>query len=408
MENIKDNLTGIYNEFYLKYHYQEYISKYVDAQFVMIDFEKFKNINDVYGHNIGDQYLIVFASIINNVFKDSLVVRLHGDEFAILTKYHPEEIQQRFLLCDKMIQLSVIERKIPATFGFNAGSTRAEHGIQNTKEKADYMMYYAKKNKKKYQEFDEKIWKTKKDEDLFLHKIDTYLKKDSFQYTMRKIFHSDKNETNMYQIYTKGIDGSSILNELNYEILKKNQRLGILDIHNIQYLLEHVDILKRQIIINVDYLTILSLEQLYDYLKVLSSLRKIDFHSIILSINLNKIISEQYFELIRKIEILKDLGFQIRLDQYSSKIGDEIWESTIVDYIKFDHSYWNKGMDCKKIDYCLRRKVDMLMDCDNPIIPMFDFIEKEEQHQYIDSFQNNDILVSGNYYSKEKKLELKR
>lgn len=406
MENLKDHLTGINNEFYLKLHYQEYISTHKDAQFIMIDFEKFKNINDVFGHNMGDQYLIVFASIIKNVFQDSLVVRLHGDEFAILTEYNPEEIEKLFLLCDKMIQLSVVEGKIPAPFHFNAGSTKAEHGIQNTKEKADYMMYYAKKNKKRYQEFKEDIWNIKNEEDLFLNKIDSHLKNDHFQYSIRQMFYLDKNKTNIYQIYTKDMNGFSLFEGRNYEILQKNKKLEKLDIHNIKYLLDSINTTNQQNIININYLTILSSEQLYEYLIVLKSLSKINFENIILSINLKEISFDQYFKLIQKIEILKDMGFKIILAQYNSKIGDEIWENAEIDYIKFDQNYWNKAMICDKVDYSLRKKVDMIMGAKSPTIPIFDLIEKEEQHQYIESFKNKDILVSGNYYSTEKKLNL--
>lgn len=379
-----------------------------DAQFIMLDFQKFKLINDVYGHNMGDQYLIVFASIINKVFDDSIVVRLHGDEFAILTKYNPDNIKKRFILCEKMLQLSVLEGKIPTTLKFNAGSVMAEHGIANTKEKADYMMYYAKKNKKQYQEFQEDIWQKKVDENLLLHQFDDYLKHDLFQYTGRQLFRLDGYETDIYQVNVRGVDDSFILNNSSYEILKKNRKIGMLDIYNIQHLLEHIDILDNKAIINVDYQTILSFEQLYEYLRVLLPLKTFNVNNIILSINLKGINYDIYYDLAQKINILKNMGFQIRLDHYSSQIGDEIWENTEIDYIKFANEYWNKAMHSDRVDYSLRKKVDIFMELNKPVIPMFDLIESKEQHQYIESFKYQDILVNGDYYGQEKKLKLRK
>ena len=94
--NFRDSLTGIFNEEYLKKNYQSYLDKHPDSNFIMIDSEKFKSINDTFGHNVGDDYLRTFAKILENNFKDSLVVRLHGDEFVILTKYSEDYIDEIF------------------------------------------------------------------------------------------------------------------------------------------------------------------------------------------------------------------------------------------------------------------------------------------------------------------------
>ena len=65
MENkFRDSLTGIFNEDYLKKNYHSYLDKHPDSNFIMIDFEKFKSINDTFGHNVGDDYLKTFAIIL--------------------------------------------------------------------------------------------------------------------------------------------------------------------------------------------------------------------------------------------------------------------------------------------------------------------------------------------------------
>lgn len=51
---------------------------------MLIDVDKFKAINDTYGHAVGDLFLQVIADRLSNVYGDHLVARLSGDEFAVL------------------------------------------------------------------------------------------------------------------------------------------------------------------------------------------------------------------------------------------------------------------------------------------------------------------------------------
>ncbi|MEX1201583.1 MAG: sensor domain-containing diguanylate cyclase [Methylophaga sp.] len=55
------------------------------ASILLIDLNKFKPINDTFGHAEGDRALVVFANIMRQVFRESDVFgRLGGDEFAVL------------------------------------------------------------------------------------------------------------------------------------------------------------------------------------------------------------------------------------------------------------------------------------------------------------------------------------
>ncbi|MBI4805670.1 MAG: GGDEF domain-containing protein [Desulfovibrio sp.] len=53
---------------------------------LLIDCDKFKQVNDVYGHQAGDRVLILLASIIKESVREDLdhSCRLGGDEFAVL------------------------------------------------------------------------------------------------------------------------------------------------------------------------------------------------------------------------------------------------------------------------------------------------------------------------------------
>lgn len=72
--------------------------KGLSASILLFDLNKFKTINDKFGHAEGDRALIVFANILRKVFRESDVFgRLGGDEFAVLMMDVDAENTQRVI-----------------------------------------------------------------------------------------------------------------------------------------------------------------------------------------------------------------------------------------------------------------------------------------------------------------------
>ena len=88
--SVHDNLTGLYNYGYLRIRLEEEINRGQrynrdTISFIMIDLDKFKAINDSYGHQLGNTVLISVANLIkSSLRKSDIPVRYGGDEFAIL------------------------------------------------------------------------------------------------------------------------------------------------------------------------------------------------------------------------------------------------------------------------------------------------------------------------------------
>ncbi|XPV68601.1 MAG: diguanylate cyclase [Halarcobacter sp.] len=73
---------------------------------VMIDIDRFKKINDIYGHDIGDKVIIKVTNIINSYLEeDEIFGRLGGEEFAIISIKPMEEKIKKIL---KEIQEDVV------------------------------------------------------------------------------------------------------------------------------------------------------------------------------------------------------------------------------------------------------------------------------------------------------------
>ncbi len=83
-----DTLTGLPNRAVFNAKLAEALrlaqAKASNVGVMLIDVDKFKEINDTHGHGIGDVFLQVVGERLQTVFHKHLVARLSGDEFAVL------------------------------------------------------------------------------------------------------------------------------------------------------------------------------------------------------------------------------------------------------------------------------------------------------------------------------------
>lgn len=84
-----DGLTKLYRKEAAFEKMQEFVNDAPDGEFyfVILDLDDFKQINDMYGHQYGDQILEQMAQELSSKFgENSILGRFGGDEFVILTK----------------------------------------------------------------------------------------------------------------------------------------------------------------------------------------------------------------------------------------------------------------------------------------------------------------------------------
>lgn len=92
MLSVTDALTGQYNRRGFANIVQKYIAQYnrdkTDFTLIILDIDKFKQINDMYGHDYGDEILKRTSKVLSRVASDdSVVFRYGGDEFLILHQH---------------------------------------------------------------------------------------------------------------------------------------------------------------------------------------------------------------------------------------------------------------------------------------------------------------------------------
>jgi diguanylate cyclase (GGDEF)-like protein len=153
----EDELTGLYNRRFLHNYFQQNIPW--DAlednplTLLMMDLDHFKQINDTYGHDVGDQALIWVSNLLREVSEDKyLPVRYAGDEFIIILplcrKARALKLGERLLGLTRERTLRLPGREKEITLTLSVGIASAPDDARNEKalvQKADTALYYAKK-----------------------------------------------------------------------------------------------------------------------------------------------------------------------------------------------------------------------------------------------------------------------
>lgn len=124
--------------------------------FIMFDLNKFKAINDSYGHHEGDLVLTSFAHAMLDSFRDSEVIgRLGGDEFVAMLSdsdgVKTDLVLERFAAAIDKVNETLNK---PYKIEYSAGVMHFEHdtdkSIQDMINEADAAMYEKKKAKYRY------------------------------------------------------------------------------------------------------------------------------------------------------------------------------------------------------------------------------------------------------------------
>lgn len=152
----KDYLTKVYNRRY----FNDYSKKAIelakrnnqDISVVAIDIDRFKKINDTFGHTVGDEALITVANILrSNIRKSDIVSRFGGEEFVMLLNNASltatviaEKI--RVIIEDTIIKVGDKEIDITASFGVATLNKENDENISITLQRADDLLYLAKKH----------------------------------------------------------------------------------------------------------------------------------------------------------------------------------------------------------------------------------------------------------------------
>jgi diguanylate cyclase (GGDEF)-like protein len=118
---------------------------------LMVDIDFFKNINDSYGHEAGDEVLKVVSQKISKTIRESdLVGRIGGEEFAVLlVNCNKENLIKVAEKIRKVIEETIVDykgNKINITISIGAYVSKENEHLEDMLQKADELLYKAKEN----------------------------------------------------------------------------------------------------------------------------------------------------------------------------------------------------------------------------------------------------------------------
>lgn len=146
-----DGLTGLFNRSAGEKLISDMITKQQPGILAILDCDKFKQVNDNYGHATGDILLKKLSETLKTCFEDDVTLRLGGDEFAL---FCPGEVSvtsfqakvQYFFIKVKEIRIEAMGEYAPSV-SMGAALYRGEQGLDFDRlyTMADRLLYESKK-----------------------------------------------------------------------------------------------------------------------------------------------------------------------------------------------------------------------------------------------------------------------
>ena len=148
---IRDSMTNLYNRKHLFEISEIFITNKTPFCLIMLDIDKFKSINDTYGHSAGDRVIVLFAKLlIDSIRIDDLAFRVGGEEFIVIfpnvTK--DQAFQMALTIKERIAKTKVeLDEYLRLFFTTSGGVVEylvEDRDINHTIKRADEALYKAK------------------------------------------------------------------------------------------------------------------------------------------------------------------------------------------------------------------------------------------------------------------------
>ncbi|ESQ82235.1 hypothetical protein AEAC466_17980 [Asticcacaulis sp. AC466] len=343
-----DTLTGLPNRRAFLKALDKHLSHDATFYLGLVDLDGFKPINDIYGHNAGDQVLIEVARRLSLACGEaSTVARLGGDEFAVILP-GLDEAGLRTLgdaICAALAEPYTLNNET-AYLSASAGFTERSSGERNTSkllERSDYALYEAKERSRGiavlFDRGHEELIRSTKAVEQALRGIDRERELTlAFQpqYDLNKNcivgfealarWHSDKLGRVAPDVFIRAAERSGLITSLTPTLLEKALRVAVTWPDNIR------------ICFNLSARDLLSPKSVDRILEVVGA-SGVAAHRIELEITETAMLTD-FTQALRATTRLNSIGCRIALDDFGSGYTNFSYLNRIkVDTVKIDRSF---------------------------------------------------------------------
>ncbi|GLT20036.1 GGDEF domain-containing protein [Vibrio zhanjiangensis] len=144
----RDSMTGALNRHELQNYLDHVTTSYSTSSVAVIDIDKFKNINDQYGHDVGDKVIKQVVGILYRHMDESdLLFRLGGDEFLLLFPNKDQvEAKNAMMYISQNVRQSEYPEGATVTISSGIAEFLATESTENWVKRADLALYQSKHN----------------------------------------------------------------------------------------------------------------------------------------------------------------------------------------------------------------------------------------------------------------------
>jgi len=118
---------------------------------LMLDIDHFKNINDIYGHDVGDKVIVFVADTLRHLLRSyDIVGRWGGEEFLIVIASNEKNIISQIAqkiqeqIAQSVVEIGEIKLAFTVSIGYVIG--KPNESFENLVKKADIALYKSKEN----------------------------------------------------------------------------------------------------------------------------------------------------------------------------------------------------------------------------------------------------------------------
>lgn len=146
----RDSLTRAYSREFLKQNIDEIREKFKSSALglMLFDIDHFKEVNDTYGHNLGDSVLKKLVKIVSrNLRYEDYLIRWGGEEFIAICSV--KNIQELETIAEKLrskIESASFEKISKLTVSLGITLIKKHENIQESIQRADEALYTSKEN----------------------------------------------------------------------------------------------------------------------------------------------------------------------------------------------------------------------------------------------------------------------
>ncbi|MGF1694543.1 GGDEF domain-containing protein [Vibrio lamellibrachiae] len=152
----RDELTGLMNRKVMEQKLTQSFESSVEGQFddeysprvALVDIDKFKAVNDTFGHLIGDEVLLIFSQQMQQFFNhEEQLFRFGGEEFVVLfPRTKLDDAEKRMEDFRQHIEQYRFPQVSQVTFSGGICSIQSTDFVPSILDHADKALYYAKDN----------------------------------------------------------------------------------------------------------------------------------------------------------------------------------------------------------------------------------------------------------------------